>query len=48
MEYGEYKRLYDGLNGIDDIQHFIDEGYDRRLLETLYTQKANRMVRSGC
>ena len=45
MEYGEYKRLYDGLNGIDDIQRFIDEGYDRRLLETLYTQKVNRMVK---
>ena len=45
MEYGEYKRLYDGRNGIDDIQRFIDEGYDRRLLETLYTQKVNRMVK---
>ncbi len=45
MKYEEYSRLYNGLNGMEDIRHFEEEGYDRRLLETLYTQKVNRAVK---
>ena len=47
MEYGEYKRLYDGLNGPGDFQRFLDEGYDKRLLDTMFNQKTNRYVRKN-
>ncbi|MDR3206402.1 MAG: C15orf41 family protein, partial [Candidatus Methanoplasma sp.] len=36
---------YNGLNRPSDIQKFIDEGYDRRLIETLFTQKTSRDVK---
>ncbi|MDR1690379.1 MAG: C15orf41 family protein [Candidatus Methanoplasma sp.] len=45
MEYSEYKRLYDALNRPEDIDHFLEKGYDQRLLETLYTQKTSRYVK---
>lgn len=45
MDAEEYKRLYEGLNGKADVERFEEEGYDRRLLETLYTQKVNRSVK---
>lgn len=45
MEDGEYQRLIEGLNTPEDVQRFLNEGYDRRLLETLYTQKVNRGVK---
>ena len=45
MDPGEYKRLYYGLNRPEDIDRFREEGYDRRLLETLYNQKVNRNVK---
>ena len=45
MEYKEYKRLYDSLNSYKDIEKFLGEGYDRRLLETLHTQKVSRDVK---
>ncbi|MCQ2084644.1 MAG: C15orf41 family protein [archaeon] len=45
MEYGEYQRLYKGLNTPEDLQAFLDEGYDKNLLETLYNQKVNRTVK---
>ncbi|MCQ2069885.1 MAG: C15orf41 family protein [archaeon] len=47
MEYGEYKRLYNSLNTVDDIDRFIEEGYERNLLETLHTQKVNREVKKN-
>ncbi|MDR1404134.1 MAG: C15orf41 family protein [Candidatus Methanoplasma sp.] len=45
MEYKEYKMLYDSLNRPEDIGGFLEKGYDRRLLETLYTQKTSRDVK---
>ncbi|AGI48322.1 hypothetical protein TALC_01340 [Thermoplasmatales archaeon BRNA1] len=45
MKYEEYKRLYDGLETADDVDAFEQEGYDRRLLETLINQKVNRTVK---
>lgn len=45
MEYNEYKKIYDSLNRSDDIDRFLEKGYDRRLLETLYTQKISRDVK---
>ncbi len=45
MEYKEYKRLYDGLVDPEDLDRFEAEGYDRRLLDTLYTQKVSRSVK---
>jgi len=45
MEYEEYKKLYDSLNRPDDVQKFIEKGYDQRLIETLYTQKTSRDVK---
>ena len=45
MEYKEYKTLYDSLNRPEDIDRFLEQGYDRRLLETLYTQKVSREVK---
>ena len=44
MDPGEYKRLYYGLNRPEDIDRFREEGYDRRLLETLYNQKVNHLA----
>lgn len=45
MDSKEYLRLYRGLDSPDDIQYFLNEGYDARLLETLYNQKVNRIVK---
>ena len=45
MEYEEYKKLYDSLNKPDDIDRLLECGHDRRLLETLYTQKISRDVK---
>jgi hypothetical protein len=45
MEYSEYKKIYDSLNTPKDIRKFIDQGYDSRLIETLYTQKTSRDVK---
>jgi len=45
MEYDEYKKLYNSLNKPGDIETFLEMGYDRRLLETLYTQKVSRDVK---
>ena len=45
MEYGEYAKVYDGLNSSEDIERLEGEGYDARFLETLYTQKVNRSVK---
>ncbi|NLU45333.1 MAG: TPD domain-containing protein [Euryarchaeota archaeon] len=45
MDYKEYKRLYDGLVDPEDLDRFEEEGYDRRLLDTLYTQKVSRSVK---
>ncbi|MDC7950770.1 C15orf41 family protein [Methanomassiliicoccaceae archaeon COG_1] len=45
MEYKEYKGIYDGLRRADDVERYISEGYDRRMIETLYTQKVNRTVK---
>lgn len=42
MEYSEYKNLYDRLNEVEDLQKLISEGYDERLVKTIYTQKINR------
>ena len=45
MEYQEYKKLYDSLNTINDIERYLEKGYDIRLLETLHTQKVSREVK---
>lgn len=45
MEYEEYKHLYDSLSTAADVDRFESEGYDRRLLETLLTQKTTRVVK---
>jgi len=45
MDYGEYCALYDGLRTPEDIDRYLAKGYDRRLLETLYTQKISRDVK---
>lgn len=45
MEYSEYKKLYDSLVYPEDVERRISEGYDTRLIETLYTQKVSREVK---
>ena len=45
MDYQEYKNLYTNLNGPKDVERFIAEGYDFRLIKTLYTQKTSRDVK---
>lgn len=45
MEYREYKKLYDSLNFVEDIDALEKKGYDHRLLKTLYTQKSGRDVK---
>ena len=45
MEYEEYKKIYDSLNRPGDIEKLLEQGYDIRLLETLYTQKTSRDVK---
>lgn len=45
MEQEEYDKLYKGLRTPEDILSFGEEGYDLRMLETIYTQKVNRNVR---
>ena len=45
MDVNEYQRLYKGLQTPEDIDRFLAEGYDRNLLETLYNQKVNRIVK---
>ena len=45
MQYDEYKKLYDSLNKPEDIGILLEQGYDIRLLETLYTQKISRDVK---
>ncbi len=45
MDFKEYRRLYDNLNSPEDLNDLLNEGYDRRLLDTLYTQKVSRNVK---
>lgn len=45
MEYQEYKELYNNLNSAKDVERYISEGYDHRLIQTLYTQKTSRDVK---
>lgn len=45
MEYNEYKRIYNRLNCFNDIEELRKEGYDNRLITTLYTQKTSRDVK---
>ena len=45
MDYQEYKRIYNRLNTVKDVRKLIDEGYDFRFVETLYTQKTSRDVK---
>ena len=45
MEYQQYRTLYNRLNSMEDIRKLIDEGYDDRLVLTLYTQKTGRDVK---
>ena len=42
MEFGEYKKIYNGLNGPSDIERLMKEGYDKELLTVLFTQKTTR------
>ena len=45
MDYQDYKYLYEKLNKPEDIQILLADGYDTKLLETLYTQKISRSVK---
>lgn len=45
MEYAEYKSIYDRLNNMKDVKKLIGEGYDERLIETIYTQKTSRDIK---
>ncbi|NLL94829.1 MAG: TPD domain-containing protein [Thermoplasmatales archaeon] len=45
MDYKEYKKLYDGLKSHRDVKRLEKEGYDPKLVRTLYTQKVSRDVR---
>ncbi len=46
MDYSEYKRIYNGLKSVKDVKRFEEEeGYDRRMLQSLYTQKVTRDVK---
>jgi hypothetical protein len=45
MDYTEYKKIYDSLNTPEDIDRLLNFGYDKRMLDTLYTQKISRDVK---
>lgn len=45
MEYKEYRKLYDSLNAQEDVDRLLEQGYDHRLLDTLYSQKMSRDVK---
>ncbi|MDR0523301.1 MAG: C15orf41 family protein [Candidatus Methanoplasma sp.] len=45
MNFQEYRRIYDGLRQPGDIDRLVGDGYDRRLVETLFTQKMSRDVK---
>ena len=45
MEYEEYKVLYNRLRTYSDIDKLIGEGYNERLIKTLFTQKTSRDVK---
>ena len=45
MDYQEYRKLYSALDGPDDVAELISQGYDSRLIKTLYTQKTSRDVK---
>lgn len=45
MEYQEYKSIYNCLNCPSDLEKLELEGYDSRLLRTMYTQKISRDVK---
>lgn len=45
MEYQEYKSLYNRLNCPHDFEKLELEGYNSRLLRTMYTQKISRDVK---
>ncbi len=45
MDYSEYKRIYNGLGTATDVKKFEEQGYDRGMLETLFTQKTTRDVK---
>lgn len=45
MEYREYSSIYSRLSSFRDIEELISEGYDERLIKTLFTQKTSRYVR---
>ncbi|MDD2625965.1 MAG: C15orf41 family protein [Candidatus Methanomethylophilus sp.] len=47
MDYSEYLKLYNNLNRPEDMKKFLDQGYDARLLGTLYTQKVSRCVKKN-
>lgn len=45
MDYEEYKKLYNSLNCPNDVEKLESQGYDSRLVRTLYTQKVSRNVK---
>ena len=45
MDYEEYRVLYNRLRTYSDIEKLISEGYDERLIKTLFTQKTSRDVK---
>ena len=45
MDYQEYRGIYNRLQSHRDIERLVSEGYDERLIKTLYTQKTSRDVK---
>ena len=45
MDYQEYRVLYNRLRTYRDIERLIGEGYDERLIRTLFMQKTTRDVK---
>lgn len=44
MEYQAYKSIYNSLKSYRDVHRLIGEGYDRRFVSSLYSQKISRDV----
>jgi len=45
MKYQDYKAIYSALNSPKDIDRLAENGYDRELLNTIFTQRTTREVK---
>lgn len=45
MEVKEYESIRNALRTSKDVDRLISEGYDHRMINTMYRQKVNRMVK---